>query len=150
MEKDTEYEPVALWDPIWINIWSVIFSPGFGGFLQRRNWEEIGDWKKVVPCGKWFGISATVLIIYLLVEPFLPETPITDYFFFIVWFALYFIWLYCRGLPHVREIKALYGTNYYHKRWGRPFFWGVIAWILWISGSITYIIILVALGAFKL
>lgn len=138
--------PIALWNPLWINVWSFLFSPILGSILIRANWSEMGKTLQSESSSYWTTIGLLLLFLYLVAEPWLPASEFADYYFWILWLGFYFSWLFISALPHYKYVKQTFGTNYHHKLWGKPLMLGAAGLLLWMALSLTYIVGLLAMG----
>jgi hypothetical protein len=130
----------ALWNPNAASLWSILFSPVFGGYLQMRNWLALGDAEKAKV--SWYWVIASLVLIFAIVisSLLLPETSpiqkVTDRFGFI----LLIVWYLTHGKLQVAYVKEHFGNDYPRKRWGAPL--GIA-----VAAVIAFLVFCVILGA---
>ena len=137
---------VSLWNPYWTIIWSFLFTPVLGSFLQRTNWSEMGEIEETANSGLWIFLSLAFMLGYLFAEPWLPETDFSSYYFLIAYSAFYLLWVFLYAIKQVKFVSLHYGSNYHHRLWGKPIMLGAAGLLLWMAISLTYIIGLIASG----
>lgn len=137
---------IALWNPLWTIIWSFLFTPIFGAFLQRTNWSDMGEADETSTCGLWVFLGFVYMGGYLFAEPWLPESEFSEFYFFGSYLIVYILWIVTSGWKQVKAVKERYGDDYHHKLWGKPIMLGAAGLLLWMAISLTYIIGLLASG----
>lgn len=138
--------PIALWNPFWSVIWAVIFTPVFGAFIQRINWNEMGDAGRAAISGLWVKGSLFYLLAYLFAEPWLPEGDFSAWYFPASYALFYILWVFLSGKEQIKAVRDRFGSDYYHRLWGRPLMMGAAGLVLWMAISVTYVIALIFAG----
>lgn len=110
----------AMWNPNAAASWSLLFSPVFGGYLQMRNWQELGEPEKAKQSWYWVLGSGIVIVAVIAATLVLPDTH---------WFQtasnrsgliLLLAWYFAHGKQQVAYVKERYGKDYPRKGWGLP------------------------------
>lgn len=136
---------ISLWNPLWSVIWSYIFTPIFGAFIQRTNWSEMGEHDRTANSNLWLALGLIFMFGYLFLEPWLPDSAWSDWYFLGSYSLFYLLWVFCDGWHQVSFVKDRYGDNYHHRLWGKPIMLGAGGLVLWMAMSLTYVIALVTL-----
>ena len=97
--------PIALWNPLWTIIWSFLFTPIFGAFLQRTNWSDMGEADETSTCGLWVFLGFVYMGGYLFAEPWLPESEFSEFYFFGSYLIVYILWIVTSGSLTLRRLK---------------------------------------------
>ena len=63
-----------LWNPNAAALWSLLFSPVFGAWLQMRNWQALGDSQKAQQSWYWCLASLLLIVGLVIASILLPET----------------------------------------------------------------------------
>ena len=150
MSKYKSSPTVAPWNPLWIVVWSFIFSPVFGSALQKKNYQIMNEWQEVQHTSFWSTAGLILFFGYLFAEPFLPQTNLSEFYFLSIWIVFYVLWTLTQGIRHIRIVKDRYGTAYHHKLWAKPIMFGVMGLTMWVVLSLTYIIALVLAGILQI
>jgi hypothetical protein len=56
----------AIWNPLAVACWSVVFTPAFGAYLLMRNWQTLGESRQAALARVWFCFSLGLLGVQLL------------------------------------------------------------------------------------
>ena len=110
----------ALWNPNAAALWSLLFSPVLGAYLQMRNWQALGEPEKAQ--GSWYwcvGTLATVLVL-IGVGMVLPDEHWFQKLGNRSGFILLIAWYVSHGKLQVAYVKERYGSDYPRKGWGAP------------------------------
>jgi hypothetical protein len=137
---------VSLWNPLWTILWSLLFTPVFGALLQKKNWLEMGRLDEASRTGKWLTAGLILYFGYIFAEPFLPDSALSDFYFFILHIAFFAAWTVFDGIKQIRFVRTKYGTNYHRKLWGRPLMFAGMVMVLWMAISLTYVLGLILGG----
>ncbi len=114
----------AMWNPNAAALWSLLFSPVFGGYLQMRNWQALGDNEKASMSWYWCIGSLVMILAVVGISMFLPEThwfsKLSNRFGFILLIA----WYASHGKLQVAYVKEKFGKDYPRKSWTLPLLTG--------------------------
>ena len=136
----------ALWNPFWTLVWSAIFTPIFGAMIQHLNWKALGQDAQAASSLLWVKASAAFYVLYLVAEPWLPESDYLPYAFAGTSLLLWLVWMATNGLKQQRYVAEQFGQHYHHKLWGRPMMLGAFFWVIWMAVSLTYVLALILSG----
>jgi hypothetical protein len=110
----------ALWNPNAAAAWSLLFSPVFGGYLQMRNWQALGDTQKAQVSWYWCIGSLVAIIVLVVISVMLPDgnplQRIIDRSGIIILLA----WYVSHGKLQPAYVKEHFGKDYPRKGWGAP------------------------------
>jgi len=127
-----------LWNPNAAALWSLLFSPVFGAFLQMRNWQALGEPDKARASWYWVLATIAILLVAVVMAFVLPDAhwfnKITDRSGMIVLLT----WYLTNGKLQVAYVKERYGKDYPRKGWGAPLgiaFGAVLALLLLVVGA---------------
>lgn len=105
----------SLWNPNAVANWSLLFTPIFGSYLNKKNWLELGEKGRAKGSSVWFWISI-VVVATLALSPELP--PASGLIYLIIWY-------FAAGKPQVNYVKKELGDEYEKKSWAGPVFSGI-------------------------
>jgi len=110
----------ALWNPNAASLWSLLFSPVFGAYLQMRNWQALGDTKQASV--SWYWCLATLGIVVALVVAgiFLPDSSPINKIGNRSGLILLIAWYMSHGKLQVAYVKQHFGNDYPRKGWAAP------------------------------
>lgn len=106
----------ALWNPLAVRAWSLLFTPAFGSFLMMKNWKTLGDDAKAKRSLIWFWGSLGFIFLALIT----PNTDGVTAVFRTGSFILFVAWAILEAEKQVRFVKETYGEDYTRKPWGKP------------------------------
>jgi hypothetical protein len=129
----------ALWNPNAAALWSLLFSPVFGAWLQMRNWQALGDAKKAQVSWYWCLASLVLIVALVAVGMVLPESHPLQKIGNRSGFFLLIAWYLSHGKLQVAYVKERFGKDYPRKGWAAPL---AIA----VGGVVVFIVAIVALG----
>jgi hypothetical protein len=118
----------AIWNPIAVAGWSVVFTPAFGAYLLMRNWQTLGEQRRAAQARVWFCFSLGLLGVQLLSAAINrrlnSESTLMD------WLGLLYLaaWWVAGVLPQARLVRSRYGAaGYPRKAWDLALLYGVLA-----------------------
>jgi hypothetical protein len=123
METQTQSPPpVALWNPNAAALWSAVFTPVFGAYLQAANWRTLGDSEKADKAMNWFyaGVGMWILITVAALLH-LDKTGLADW----IPFVFLFVWYFASAKEQIKYVKIQYGDSYPRRSWTQPLLIGV-------------------------
>ncbi len=104
----------ALWNPSAAGSWSILFTPIFGSYLMKRNWEAIGDEDKARGSRNWMILSILMLFVSALAG---------------IGLVYLIVWYFVANRPQITYVKERWGSDYPRQPWGKPL---GIAFVLWL------------------
>lgn len=147
--REKESADIAIWNPNATALWSVLFSPAFGSYLQMLNWNALGLQDRAVLSRKWFYATLSILGAELLVGllsilipiPYLNDSDVVDNGISAVALGTLFAWYFLSGRHQIRFVEEKYGNNYPRMPWQKPL-------LICFGATIGYSVIWFALIAF--
>ena len=113
----TEPAP-ALWNPNAAASWCLLFTPIFGAWLHKKNWEALGKPEQARSGRNWLIAGVVVFIATLVIALVMPRG--TGGVSRLVSFAFLIAWYYAAAKPQVAYIKGRFGDSYPRKGWLVP------------------------------
>ena len=104
----------ALWNPAAAGSWSIVFTPIFGSYLTKRNWEAIGEDDKVRSSRNWMILSILMLLLSIIGG---------------IGLIYLIVWYFAVNRPQIQYVKQRWGKDYPRQPWGKPL---GIAFVLWL------------------
>lgn len=109
----SSFAPPKLWNPTSAILWSLLFSPAFGAYLQMKNWQALNNTSEANASKIWFYLSLTLTIFGSLVPS--SEFPIS---YNLLFSSIYFgIWIYTSAQHQRVYVNYHYAQRYAHKPW---------------------------------
>ena len=109
-----------LWNPNAAALWSLLFSPVFGAYLQMRNWQSLGEPAKAQTSWYWMLASIAVIVGVVVASMVLPEAHWFQKASNRSGFILLLAWYFAHGKLQLAYVKERYGKAYPRKGWGIP------------------------------
>lgn len=100
-----------LWNPNAAANWSLLFTPVFGAWLNKRNWEALGEHGRAKTAAAWLVVALAAAVTVL----FLPQNAAAG-----VGFWLLVIWYFAAGRRQAKYVHKQLGGEYVPKPWGKP------------------------------
>lgn len=119
----------AIWNPNAAVNWSLVFTPAFGSYLQMLNWKALGQSDRAASSQNWFYTSLAILVIYVLIGFFMPDSKAADGAARGLGFLYLLVWYFSVGRSQAKFVKEKFGSNYPKKPWGKALLIGVAAFI---------------------
>ena len=101
-----------LWNPDSAGALSIFCTPAFGSFLVLKNWQAIGDEKRIRSAKIWFGISVAFFFLGLIIQIFN--------------FLYLFVWYFGSQKRQTIYIRKRWNNVYPQKSWWRPLLVGLL------------------------
>lgn len=134
-----------LYNPKWICAASLIFTPIFGGLLQARNWEQLGQKDEARTSRFWVRSSLWLVGLYLVMQLLFRHEPVMAYagpwFLFVLWGA----WMLTHGRRQITYVRDLV-KDYEVLPFGKTMTMGVLGWVLYGMLSFTLTLALMLTG----
>lgn len=118
----------ALWNPIAVACWSVVFTPAFGAYLLMRNWERLGEARQAAQARVWFCFSLGLLGVQMLSAAI--NSRLNSESNLMPWVSLAYLaaWSIAAALPQARLLRQRYGAAGYARRpWDMALLYAVLA-----------------------
>ena len=102
----------AIWNPSAARWWSLIFTPIFGIYIHKLNWETLNKSQRVSSTKRWLYIGLIILATnFLTVNLFGLSGLVTLYLI---------IWYFTDGESQIKYVEEKFGGRYLHKSWKKP------------------------------
>ena len=124
---------IALWNPMAVGRWSLLFTWAWGAFLVSRNWRALGDAERADRNMVWF----YAIFAYLFMCYFLPNTLEVSQLSSKGTLVIYAIWCYIEVRKQIAIVKERFGDHYQRKTWAIPLGIGFFIFVLAILGVIA-------------
>lgn len=124
---DAAVEAPMLWSPAGIALWSMVFTPAFGAWLQMYNYRRLGDHERAATSWRWCMAGLAVLgwnaVGSALGQRIGLGTPLFGW----LNLALLVAWLGATWPAHARIVCDKWGDGYRRRRWDSVVVLGLIA-----------------------
>ena len=124
-------EGLQLWSPVGIALWSLVFTPAFGAWLQMYNYRRLGDRAQAAAAWRWCMAGLAVLGWNALASAIGLRLGLDAPLFDWVNGALFVAWV-CMTLP--RHARAV-GPCYARRRWDSVVVLGMLAALAYLAAS---------------
>ena len=138
-----------LYSPLACIVFTLLFTPMFGAFLQGLNWRELGNDELAARNMNWVRWSFFTFLAYTLAEPFIDETFVGRYLMivlFIGFWASLTISLGWNQLAYVKKNVPVYTRKFL----GRSIMIGAFGWVAYTAIALTMVLALHVTGIEKL
>ena len=126
-------------------IFTFIFTPMFGGFLQGLNWRELGDDELAARNMGWVKWTFITFAAYTLAEPFIRDTFFGRYLMIALFVGFWISWTLTLGMKQVLYVKE--NVRVYTKKFmGRAIMIGAFGWVAYTAVALTLILLLHVTG----
>lgn len=129
--EETDWNPLALWNPNAAAAWSLLFTPVFGAALHMLNARAMGD-ERLRKLNKWFLIGFVLLVPIIEAGAILYAVLFKlDMIFFIFpfptpLFTMFLIWYIAAGRRQAALVAEQYGSNYPRRPWLKAILFGIL------------------------
>jgi hypothetical protein len=142
--QDAAASSGALWNPMAVAGWSLLFTPAFGSYLLMRNWETLGDLRQIALARIWFCFSLGLLGVQVLSAAI--NQRLNSESNLMHWLGLLYlaVWWVAAALPQARLVRRRYGAAGYQRRaWDMALLYGVLAGLACfvIQTSLTFLLV---------
>ena len=129
-----------LWNPNAAAVWSLLFTPIFGAWLQMKNWQALGEAKQAAASRAWAIGNLVVFVGVLALAVLAPETKLLDSVTRILQLVLLISWYVNSARTQVRFVKERFGTGYPRRGWAKPLLIGVGLWIVFLGVTVAAVL----------
>lgn len=133
-----------LYNPKWVCAASLLFTPIFGGLLQAKNWEQLGERDEARISRFWVRSSIWLVIVYLIMQVIFRHEPVMawagPWFLVVLWAA----WMITHGRKQIRHVNAL--SAWEALPFGKTMTIGILGWVLYGMVSFTLSLALMLTG----
>lgn len=134
---------LAIWNPMAVACWSVVFTPVFGAYLLMRNWETLGEARQVAQARVWFCFSLGLLGVQVLSAAINNRLNSDSNLMHWVSLAYLAAWWIAAALPQARLLRQRYGAGYPRRPWDLALLYAVLAGLacLAIQAGLSYLLL---------
>lgn len=127
----------ALYSPLKVVFLSFLFTPIFGGYLQSKNWEALGEKTFARLSSMWVRTTIWLVVLYVMMQTIFVDEPLMKYsgpyFLLVVWL----VWFLSSGMKQIRYVKEAYGDKWEAKPLGRPIVIAGLSWVLYMMTTVS-------------
>jgi hypothetical protein len=127
----------AIWNPNAAANWSILFTPVFGSYLQRQNWEALGELELAAWTRKWFYMSIGVIVFLVCLNLLFPGSEAVALSVKAIAILYLVTWYYSCARPQAKYVSERFGEDYPHRRWGKPLLYALGFTIAWIAFAVV-------------
>lgn len=135
----------ALFNPLSSVIFTLLFTPMFGGFLQGLNWRELGNDELAARNMGWVKWSFFTFVAYTFAEPFIRDTFFGRYLMIALFLGFWISWVVSLGWKQVVYVKK-HVPVYTKKLMGRCIMIGAFGWVAYTAVALTLVLFLHVTG----
>ena len=135
----------ALFNPLSCILFTLLFTPMFGGFLQALNWRELGENDLAYRNMGWVKLTFVTFVLYTFSEPFIRETLFGRYLMIALFIGLWISWTVSLGWQQVVYVKKNVAV-YTKKFMGRAIMIGAFGWVAYTAVALTLVLLLHVTG----
>lgn len=122
-----------LWNPLGIALWSLLFTPAFGAWLQMYNYRRLGDYARADAARRWCMAGLLVLAWNAVASAVGTrlglESPLFDW----VNGLMFVAWMVATLPAHVRAA----GVSYARRTWDSVVVLGMLAALAYLAASLV-------------
>lgn len=137
MSTQKKKTPPVLYSPLKVVFLSFLFTPIFGGFVQAKNWEVLGEKSLARLSQMWVRTTIWLVILYVVMQALFVDEPLMKYsgpyFLLVVWL----VWFFSAGMKQVKYVKEHFGTAWEPKPLGRPIIIAGLCWVLYMMTTVS-------------
>lgn len=126
-----EVAPLELWSPLGIVLWSLLFTPAFGAWLQMYNYRRLGDSARAAVAWRWCVAGLAVLGWNAAASALGHRLGQDSGLFDGLNAVLLLAWLAATLPAHARAV----GADYARRRWDSVVLLGLLAAIAYLAAS---------------
>ena len=94
----------ALYSPLKVVFLSFLFTPIFGGYLQSKNWEALGEKTFARLSSMWVRTTIWLVVLYVVMQTIFVDEPLMKYsgpyFLLVVWL----VWFLSSGMKQILSL----------------------------------------------
>lgn len=144
VHNETNQVP-ALFNPLSCVLFTLLFTPMFGGFLQGLNWRELGNDELAARSMGWVKWSFLTFAAYTFAEPFIRETFFGRYLMIALFLGFWISWVLSLGWKQVVYVRKNVPV-YSKKLLGKCIMIGAFGWVAYTAVALTLVLFLHVTG----
>ena len=109
-----------LWNPMAAGVWSILFTPVFGAFLQMQNWKALGRPEKATASKWWMLGSIAFFVTIMTSDLFIPPSKTIDTLSSLSALALLIVWSCTISRSQHKYVAERFGKKYPRRGWTIP------------------------------
>lgn len=118
----------ALFSPLMSVLFTLLFTPMFGAFLQGLNWRELGNDELAARNMGWVKWTFITFAVYTFSEPFIRDTFFGRYLMIALFIGFWVSWTFSLGIKQIKYVKNFVPV-YKKKFMGRAIMIGAFGWV---------------------
>ena len=95
----------ALFSPLMSVLFTLLFTPMFGAFLQGLNWRELGNDELAARNMGWVKWTFITFAVYTFSEPFIRDTFFGRYLMIALFIGFWVSWTFSLGIKQIKYVK---------------------------------------------
>ena len=134
----------AIWNPMAVAGWSLVFTPAFGAYLLMRNWQTLGEPRHEAQARVWFCFSLGLLGVQMLSAAINQRLNSESNLMHWLGLAYLVVWWIAAVLPQARLVRSRYGAAGYARRsWDLALLYAVLAGLVVfaIQASLSFLLV---------
>ncbi len=135
----------ALFSPLMSVLFTLLFTPMFGAFLQGLNWRELGNDELAARNMGWVKWTFITFAVYTLSEPFIRDTFFGRYLMIALFIGFWVSWTFSLGIKQIKYVKNFVPV-YTKKFMGRAIMIGAFGWVAYTAVALTLVLMLHVTG----
>ena len=133
----------ALFSPLMSVLFTLLFTPMFGAFLQGLNWRELGDDELAARNMGW--VKFITFAVYTFSEPFIRDTFFGRYLMIALFIGFWVSWTFSLGIKQIKYVRD--NVPVYTKKFmGRAIMIGAFGWVAYTAVALTLVLMLHVTG----
>jgi magnesium-transporting ATPase (P-type) len=134
-----------LFSPLMSVLFTLLFTPMFGAFLQGLNWRELGDDELAARNMGWVKWTFITFAVYTFSEPFIRDTFFGRYLMIALFIGFWVSWTFSLGIKQIKYVRD--NVPVYTKKFmGRAIMIGAFGWVAYTAVALTLVLMLHVTG----
>ena len=126
-------------------LFTLLFTPMFGAFLQGLNWRELGDDELAARNMGWVKWTFITFAVYTFSEPFIRDTFFGRYLMIALFIGFWVSWTFSLGIRQIKYVRD--NVPVYTKKFmGRAIMIGAFGWVAYTAVALTLVLMLHVTG----
>ncbi len=144
VQQQTAAAP-ALFNPVLSVLFTLLFTPMFGAFLQGLNWKELGDDELAARNMGWVKWTFLTFAAYTFAEPFIQDFVWGRYLMIALFLGFWISWTASLGWKQIVYVRRNVPVHT-HKFMGRAIMFGAFGWVAYTAVALTLVLFLHVTG----
>lgn len=135
----------ALFSPALSVLFTLLFTPMFGAFLQGLNWKELGDDELAARNMGWVKWTFLTFAAYTFAEPFIQDFVWGRYLMIALFLGFWISWTASLGWKQIVYVRRNVPVHT-RKFMGRAIMFGAFGWVAYTAVALTLVLFLHVTG----